>query len=56
MHIDNITSIRSLITNKRVVNTHILSCSFFILLAVTSPEIFHKHKGYFFILEYFAFN
>ena len=29
---------------------------FFMLLAEKCPEIFPKHKGYFFVSEYFALN
>ena len=57
MDINNITSINSAIINKKIVHTPISSCFLFsMFLAGKSPEIFPKHKGYFFISESFALN
>ena len=55
MDINKIASIKSPITNLKIVHTPIKSC-FFMLLTEKFPETFSKNKGYFFILEYFAFN
>ena len=46
MNIGNITNIKILITNTKTIHTTISK----------SPEIFSKHKGYYFISESFAFN
>ena len=56
MDIDNITSIKSPIINRKVVHTHPLNPVFFMLLAKTFPQTFPKHKGCFFISESFALN
>ena len=50
MDINNITSIKSPIINRKTVHTPfnpVLS----MLLAETSPEIFPKHKEYFFLFQ-----
>ena len=55
MDIDNITSIKSLIINRKSL-THPFNLDFFMLLAEKSPKIFLEHKGYIFISESFALN
>ena len=50
MDINNITSIKSPIINRKIVQTH----PFCILLTEKSPEIFPKQKERFFISESFA--
>ena len=55
MDIDKITSTKSLIINRKTVKRP-FNAVFFMLLAKKSPETFPKHKGYFFISEYFALN
>ena len=57
MDISNISSIKSLIINRKIVHTPIKPCFFFMLiLAEKSPEILPKHNKYFFISEFFALN
>ena len=56
MDIGNITSINSLIINRKTVKKNHLILLFRGVLAEKSPEIFPKHKEYFFISEYFALN
>ena len=48
MDIDNITSIKSSVINKKSY-THPFNVAgfFFMLLAEKSPELFPKHNGYF---------
>ena len=55
MDIDNITSIKCCIISRKSYTYPFNSVSF-MLLAEKSPEIFRKHKGYFFISESFALN
>ena len=55
MDIDTITSIKSFIINRKIVNTF-FNPVFFTLLAKKSPKIFPKHKGYLFVSELFALN
>ena len=52
MDIDNITSIKSSLINRKIVHKIV----FFMLLSEKSLEIFSKRKGYFFISESFAMN
>ena len=47
MDINNNTSIKSLIINRKIVYTPVYSCFFFMLLAEMSPELFPKQKEYF---------
>ena len=55
MDIDNITSIKHPIINKKK-RTHTHLTLFFMLLTGIPHGIFRKHKGFFFISESFPFN
>ena len=53
MDIDSIASIKSSRVNRKIVHTNLV---FLMLLTEKYPEIFPKHKKYFFISGSFALN
>ena len=54
MNIDNITNIKRIITNRRIVHVSILSC--FIMLVTVKSYIFPDHNRYRFASESFPLN
>ena len=54
MEIDNITTIKGSIINRKSY-TYRFNPVFFMLLAEKSPEIFPKHKAYFFFFYFRVF-
>ena len=55
MNIEHTTSIKKFTSSRKIVDIPI-KFFFLMLFSETSPQIFAKHKGYFFISESFPLN